>query len=350
MRRERLRATTPWLIVTLLVLVPLYAISIAFAFRSGIFDLRKTAITNEEYKAILVFIASGFATAATVVGLLFTRSHNSRTLAFQEDIENRKLLAQREIEDRSAILQGESESRLALDTVVKGLELIVNSNGAYAPRARIAGALAALVQLGHPVIAMRTMRAAWDDGAIDAGTVCWLIDEVFTLGSDESKREAGLTLLSGASKLTRNAGQFDWPRTVGSDWPQDLSTNTRGYILYAIVELLVSKDRTWWEQGTFGWWFFIPLLHEVRSSDKDSVVRDIAAEMLNQCFAFTDFENVSWLWKNETLTAAAVESDLRKHEYRYTMGQQARRYIDRLAAWLKGEAVSPSTSPLEPSL
>ena len=47
------------------------------------------------------------------IGLLLTRTHNQRTLALQEDIENRKLTYQAEV-----------DKRLALDTVVKGLELI----------------------------------------------------------------------------------------------------------------------------------------------------------------------------------------------------------------------------------
>ena len=77
---RRLKAVTPWLSVFLFVLLPVYAISAVLIIRSGIFDLNKGAVGDEEFKALWTFIASGLATAATVIGLLFTKSHNDRTL------------------------------------------------------------------------------------------------------------------------------------------------------------------------------------------------------------------------------------------------------------------------------
>jgi hypothetical protein len=213
---RRLSATGPWLALILLVLIPLYAISAAFAIRSDLFDLSRTQITDEEYKAIWPLIASGLATSATVVGLLLARSHNERTLAFQEDIENRKLASQREVEERNAIYQAETSSRLALDTVVKCLELLVVEEGKYAPKARMAGTLAALIHLGHPVIAMRTLGAAWEEDAVESATACWLIGEVFQSGSNVSRREGSRLLRGNAHKLGAIRGHYDWPPPSGN--------------------------------------------------------------------------------------------------------------------------------------
>jgi hypothetical protein len=85
---EKLKGSLPWIILAVLLVIPLYAVSAAFAIRSGVFDINKD-ISSDEYKALWAFIASGIATTATLVGLLLTRAHNQRTLALQKDIENR---------------------------------------------------------------------------------------------------------------------------------------------------------------------------------------------------------------------------------------------------------------------
>jgi hypothetical protein len=136
MKPQGWRLAAPWLALVVLLLVPLYAVSTALVIRSGLFDPQDRSISDEEIKALWAFIAAGLATGGTVVGLLLTRSYNERTL-----------------------------QQTTLDTVVKGLELLVNDDGSYARKAKIAGALAALVHLGHPVIAMRVLTAVWQEDA-----------------------------------------------------------------------------------------------------------------------------------------------------------------------------------------
>jgi len=161
-----------WLILSLFFLLPLYALPVAFAYRSGVFNLQDKSISSDEFKAIWVFIGSGLATGATIIGLLFARSHNQRT-----------------------------SEQLALDTAVKGLDLLTVSDGEYAPKAKIAGALATLVHLGHPTIAMRALRVVWAERVVDEGTACWLISQVLQSESDDSKIEACELLRANASKL-----------------------------------------------------------------------------------------------------------------------------------------------------
>jgi hypothetical protein len=160
-----------WWAVLILIALPLYAIAVALVVRSQVFAFGRSSLSTGDVQALWAFIASGVTASLTLVGLLLTRSHNRRTLA----------------------LQIEAERRLVLETVVKGLDLVAPTE-TYAPSAKIAGALAALVHLDHPVIAMRTLGAAWGDGVVDSASAVWLINEVFERGSKHSQLEAATLL------------------------------------------------------------------------------------------------------------------------------------------------------------
>jgi hypothetical protein len=215
-----LKATAPWLLLFVMVVLPLYVISVVFALRSGLFHLNDRSISGDEFKALWAFIASGFATAASLVGWLLTRSSNERT-----------------------------SNQLALDTAVKGLELLVGSDGEYAPTARTAGSIAALVHLGHPIIAMRVLSSAWDEEAVDAATACWLISEVFQRGSQESMLEAALLLKAHARQLCKRndrKGEFNWPSAIYDRWPLNIGLESRYLNFLSVIEVLLSRDRAWW--------------------------------------------------------------------------------------------------------
>jgi len=171
------------------------------------------ALNDALYKALWAFIASALATSVTLVGLLVGKAQNDRTLAFQHDVETRNRVAQQA-----------AESRQTLDTVVDCLELVTASDGTYAPKARIAGSLAALIHLGHPVIAMRTLSAAWTDEKVDPETAVWLIGEVLGSAStlERSKNEAARLLLAHADELClrgdEHRGEFVWPESPWEMW------------------------------------------------------------------------------------------------------------------------------------
>jgi hypothetical protein len=218
------KARIPWILILLFVLLPLYGATAAFTIRSGIFDLTDRSITADEYKAFWAFLASGFATAVTLVGLMLTRAANERT-----------------------------SNQLGLDTAVKGLELLVNSEGKYAPPAKVAGALSALVHLGHPVISMRSLAVAWEAGAADSATACWLISEVLRGGSDESKLEASKLLLDHAERLTGSLEQkatFTWPDALYDEWPLKLPLEARQNNLESILRLMLSRSKKWWAKDS----------------------------------------------------------------------------------------------------
>jgi hypothetical protein len=237
--------------------------SIAFAVRTGVFDLTDKTISDEELKALWAFIATGLGTAATIIGLLFTKSHNARTLALQAEAEKRK-----------SILESESEARLRLDTVVKGLDLLTATDGGYAPKAKMAGGLAALIHLGHPVIAMRTLAAAWDDNAVDPATACWLINEVLLYGSRDSKEEAAELLREHSSNLTsEQEGHYAWPTVLEGGWLTNISVNARANILFSAIALLLSRERAWWG-GAFA---SMTMLDEALIVDDNSTIKESTA-------------------------------------------------------------------------
>jgi hypothetical protein len=301
--RSMAKASVPWLLFFLFLLVPLYVVSISFAIRSGVLDLHNTTIGADEYKALWAFIASGLATAATVVGLLFARSHNQRT-----------------------------SDQLALDTAVKSLELLANEGG-YAPRARVAGALAALVHLGHPTIAMRTLDAAWEDNAVDTSTATWLIGEVFRSGSNYSKNEAGALLQLNASKLTRDEeGVLNWPDYPYNEWIRDAPPDARLSVLHAIAEVLMSKPRNWWPSYTWA----LALLDEVRRTDKEPGIRNNAATILEPLLApYEHAGDMAISWGTRYKTIADIQRGMKKHPPDGLVSSGAMELAERLRAWVQ---------------
>jgi hypothetical protein len=329
MSTEKLRRAAPWIALSVLLLLPLYVLSTAFAIRSGVLDLGKRNITADEYKAMWAFFASGLATAATIIGLLLTKSHNDRTLAFQSEIENRKLLAGEE-----------TDKRLALDSVVKGLELLV-ADGEYAPKARIAGALGALVHLDHPVIAMRALSAAWDEGAVDNATACWLIGEVLSGDSEQASREASILLRRHASKLPRDTeGSSEWPLSIRYEWPLNVPADVRGRILLALADMLVSRDREWWGDGYI---WAIGLLDEAYRRETYGPAIDLAAKMLGILLA-TNREQGLIGFGNEYKDLKEINRTLSGHEAEYRPIGESGKAIDRLEAWANKTAEPAESS------
>jgi hypothetical protein len=331
---QRLKAIAPGLALLIFLLVPLYAISIAFSIRTGIFNLSDHTIGAEEVKALWAFIASGLATAATIIGLLFRRSHDNRTL-----------LAQKEADNRTALLQQDTSARLALDTVVKSLELLVLNDGTYAPKARVAGALAALVHLEHPVIAMRTLSAAWDDSAVDGATACWLISEVLEKGTDESKYEAAVLLLAHASKLCADdshKGFYEWPAIIDLKWPMSIPRLARYVILLSLVELVLSRDQDWWSHDPA---LMTLLLHESLQTDEDSGIRNMAAYFLTALLPLFDHRDGAYKWAFQSgyLTLAEIRDGVAQHEISSGIPDDARMRQKDLRAWAGGSKTRPSS-------
>jgi hypothetical protein len=276
-----------WWGILLLIVLPLYAIAAALVLRSHVFAPNQQVLSTEDVRALWAFIASGIGASITLVGLLFTRSHNERTLALQAEAEKNRLAAAEE-----------AEMRLTLDTVVKGLDLVATSE-TYAPSAKIAGALSALVHLNHPVIAMRTLSAAWTDGAVDVASATWLINEVFEHGSDQSRLEAAVLLDVHAEELcTDTPGIFYWPASAYYKWPEGMQLPVRLRLLHAIFTTLTSEPVDWWRNGgRVGW--ALSLLDEVVEHDNERTMKVEAAVAARTILNVVRIDNIQFgtSWK-----------------------------------------------------
>lgn len=242
-----------------LIVLPLYAAVVVVAVRTNLFDLSGGEFTDEQYKAIWAFLGVALGTAATIMGSILTKSNNDKNLAQQH----------------------ESEGRQKLDTAVQALALI-KSEDKYAPQAVTAGALATLVHLGHPTIAMRATEVAKDDGAVPVATAVWLIDQVLRgVGDDTgpmSRQEAAALLDSmDPSTLTRDSGTFDFPMCAVAAWPSGLNRVASRSLLDSMIGLLVSRDHAWWMDGGTWTWVLYSIDELVRDPTSEEGTRQAAA-------------------------------------------------------------------------
>lgn len=141
-----------WVVLGLLLLSLVTITAILF---NKINLLSSRTLTDPQSKSLWAFLGVALSALVALIGTLLTAQHNLKQIA----------------------LAKESENRLTLDTIVKTLGLI-SVNGEYAKRAQIAGAIAAMMQLGGGVVALRVLGELWNDEKIDTDTAVWLIDRV----------------------------------------------------------------------------------------------------------------------------------------------------------------------------
>ncbi len=285
----RFASRTQWILgVAFLVLLvlPLYALTAVVVARSGILRLSGGDLTDEQFKSMWTFIASGLATCATVLAAILTKSHNDRSLALQADAEAHKQLAdlqKHEIDVQKQALEDEAADRLKLETVIAGLKLM--SSDGKPSKAVTAGGLATLVRLGHPLVAMRVLTAALDgNDEVDADAAAWVLDQGLRgRATEETREEAAALLYQHASTFTDiEPGFFHWPSSVDRKWEIDVSPNAGYCILSGLVELLVSRTFEWWD-NTWQWSIFT--LDEAMRNDSvassQAGAATLATELLN---------------------------------------------------------------------
>ena len=149
----------PFAFLAIFVILPLLWIGACLTIRSGIYlpwgNTSKNTPDPNLIRMFLIFIGGGLATAVTLIASLLTYDHNR--------------LERERLRERSQ----EEERRLMLDLAIRNLELMSISK-----QAKVAGALANMVELGHTDMALRTLEPIWRTKQVDAGTATWLIDQV----------------------------------------------------------------------------------------------------------------------------------------------------------------------------
>jgi hypothetical protein len=265
-----------WGTFFLLIVLPLYAIAVVLFVRSGLFKLNGGSFSNDQLKDVWTFLAAGLAASATILGALLTKSYNDRNLAAQN-----------------------------LNTVVSALGLI-SKNGQYSTKAATAAGLATLVQLGHPLIAMRALGPAFEDKAVDRDTFAWLISQVIisktTVGTPqdlESAKEQAAALLRAfieKRRLTdRDSGQFSWPDALTAQWPTKLSQNAAWNVMNSLAELLLSERKKWWRDRGASYTWIIYTLDEITRTDSDREIKTMAATLGQALLEVTDENAISGL-------------------------------------------------------
>lgn len=177
-----------------------------------------------------------------------------------------------------------NQGRLALDTTVNGLQLIINQEGTdYAPKAVVAGALATLISLHQPAIALRALSAAWRDKAIDTASAVWLISEVMLTNDDKIQLEAARLLHEQAGILCDDSpGEFSWPPALFERWSLSMPIDARVFIIAALLKVLVSKPLSWWDESIGnGTVWAISTLDEVMLKDSSPYVKSVAGDALD---------------------------------------------------------------------
>lgn len=205
------------------------------------------------------------AAAVTLIGVLFTRAQGAR-----------------------------AERRLALETTVNGLKLLMASDGTrYAPQGVVAGAIATLVHLKHPVIAMRALGGCWRDGAIDVASATWVISEVFDQGDPQAQLEAASMLDAHAATLCADdPGALSWPAAIEFNWIPTAPLPARLRVIRAILRTLLSRSQQWWILGGRQGWA-VALLHEAMRTDPDQDVKQHAATALDTLLSPLQASNLS---------------------------------------------------------
>jgi hypothetical protein len=331
--------TTPrwiWVAYAVLVALPVYAIAVAMCIRSGIFAADPQPLNDEQFKALWTFVAAALATSATILGALLTKSHNDRTLAIQAEAAARETAMSREVNER-----------LKLETVVGGLQL-VSADGKYSPKASIAGGVATLVQLGHPIVAIRTLAALMSEDAVDEETATWLLGQVLTTtvtkGSAAdlraAKDEAASLLSRHARKFTIPAepGEFHWPDCVLAQWPRGTSTNGSQNLALALIGVLLSQKRSWWEADAT-WTWVIYTLDEAFINESNDDVRKMAATFAWTLLEVSDGETVAGVQD------AKWSSDLKDRLRGFVDEAAYQSRVDAIRAW--GEGSDVRSTPTE---
>jgi hypothetical protein len=324
-------------VLALILLCAVLALIVVLLIRSGFFKFG-TAITDTQYKALWTFLASALGAAVTLIGLTLTSSHNARTLALQSDLENRKSIA-----------ANDAENRQKLQAAVEGLQLISTSAGGYAVSAQVAGSLATLVHLGHPVIAMRALRAAWFDGPVDVDTAVWLINEVLVKGSRESQFEASTLLCEHAADLCDDRGghegEFSWPSLLYSKWPVSPARVCRFEILFAVVRVVISKAKDWWG---FQYDWSLALLDEAIEKDPDPVLQNCARHLLeplakSYAAGYNLRSEIKLPWGDETKDLSAIENRTLDHQKVERITKKTQDLVEELNRWCNYSASDSST-------
>lgn len=291
----------PYALLVILVVLPMAVMVGLLAVRAGMFRV-SGAPDPGQTSIFLAFIGGWLGTAATVLGMLFTWQHNRR-----------------------------ERYRLGLETVVKSLDSLESRQSP-----RVAGALASMVLLGHPRLALRVLASAWKLDQVDAEAATWLIGQILTSDSarhgtrdgdpvDQSAVvEAAVLLREHAGKLTNDEPRsFSFPWHFYNQWAAEpeLPREAKEQLLVAMGKMLASRGIQWWASDGNPPRWPTEILRQCAQFDRDPKIKSAAAVLfaeLNVHFrdAFeTSFKDVPDVLKEILRTGEEAKNNPYFEEY-----------------------------------
>jgi hypothetical protein len=261
--RRRWLGYLPYLGLGLLIVLPLWVMATLLAIRAGMFRLSGTP-SSAQTSVFLTFIGGGLATAATVLGALFTWQHNRR-----------------------------ERHRLVMDTVIRSLDCLEGES-------RVVGVLSSIILLSQPRVALRVLAPLWKMGQVDDETATWLIGKVLNpdtalMGTGDGDpidratvEEAAVLLREHAASLT-NEGErsFSFPGYFKDKWGTEpgLPPDAKAHMLIAMGTMLASRGKDWWGcDGRCPKWPTQVLVQCARS-DPDPEIKSAAAVLLTELYS-----------------------------------------------------------------
>jgi hypothetical protein len=229
-----------------LVLVSLVTFAVVLVVRSGFFS--SGPLSEDQTSSVWAFLGVSLGAVVTMIGALLAEQNNRRTQALTREAAQREALAKQQQQK----LAEEAEERLGIDSVAKILELVTVEQG-YAPRARVAGAIATMVQLRGGSVAVRILGELWKDDGVDSDTAVWLIDRILKESkSDDEVTAAAFLLGQNVSKLVPAPGDSsqDWtnfPPTLERGWPAHLPSDAKNEFIVLAPRVLLVRDIAWWK-------------------------------------------------------------------------------------------------------
>nr|WP_221377359.1 hypothetical protein [Actinoplanes polyasparticus] len=234
-----------WALLALLT-AGLLSLAVYLLFRTNLFS--SEPLTAETIKALWAFLGVALGAVATLIGTLLTEQNNRRSarLARESALRESLALLQRVKENRDA------EARLTLDTRTRALELLTH-DGDYAPRARVAGAIATMMELQGGPVACRILGELWTAGKVSTSVAVWLLERVINdeAASAADKDSASTALAQNAARLFPAAGSPDqawheWPSVLVDAWPSHLPPTTKDGFLYLCIKSILCRDPSYW--------------------------------------------------------------------------------------------------------
>jgi hypothetical protein len=185
----------------------------------GDYDIKMVQVLIAAFGTLLTVLVS-------VIGLMLKDSMDRRTLD----------------------LRKQAEARLRMDTSLTAVGLMGAKGKEEGKSLQQAGALMALVNLGHEAFALGLLDELWRAESVPNTSAVWLIERCLLSQKRDLQEEAAQLLRKHADRLLSPEGRFLWPRGAFDERRiKSLSALAAFWSLEALLSCLTSRSRDQWD-------------------------------------------------------------------------------------------------------